>query len=375
MSIDPVNIRQHLHAHPELSGKEEQTANYIFSVLEKVGCNSIQRFSNHGLIAHFGPVGAPTILFRADFDALPIPEELDISYKSKRDGVSHKCGHDGHTAILLDVAQHIAENPPQHKNVALLFQPAEETGAGAHGMLSDKVWNLEPESVWALHNIPGEPMGEVISRAGAFSASVRTLVAELKGVSSHAAEPQKGVNPALAMSELTRYFYGIENRMEGPNYRLITPVYQRLGEKAYGTSPGDAEVAYTLRTFDEDQMQSMVKMIEQYLSMMSKTYGLKVDWRWEEVFPASTNTERAVASLKKAVQNAGMNFTEKEFPFSWGEDFGYFLNQYPGAMFGIGSGEQTAPLHHPEYDFPDALIPRASAIFRELIRYLDQNEF
>lgn len=374
MSIDPIKIRHHLHANPELSGQESETADYIVSVLEELGCTRIQRFPNNGIIAFFGPTEAPVILLRADFDALPVAEDIDVPHRSQKSGVSHKCGHDGHTAILLDVAQRLAQDPSKNKMVALLFQPAEETGAGAHGMLSDEEWSIEPESVWALHNIPGEPLGKVISREGAFSASVRTLVAELKGVSSHAAEPQKGVNPALAVSELTRYFYGIENRMEGPDYRLITPVYQQLGEKAYGTSPGYAEVAYTLRTFDEGRMQSIVKMIEQYLSMMAKTYGLKVDWRWEEVFPASTNSKNCLDHLKKAAKNAGLVFSDKEFPFSWGEDFGYFLNQYPGAMFGIGSGEDVAPLHHPEYDFPDELIPKACGVFMEIIRHLDQNE-
>lgn len=374
MSYDSIGIRRHLHAHPELSGKESKTSAYIADELQKMGWENITVYDNYGVCAFIGSRDKPTVLIRADFDALPIAENLSAEYQSTVDGVSHKCGHDGHTAILLDVAHRLKNHQPEQISIALLFQPAEEIGAGARGILSDSKWNIRPKKVFALHNIPGIPLGTITSRNGAFSASVRTFVIELNGISSHAAEPENGVNPARAMSEITRYFGGIENRNKGDKYRLITPVYQRLGERAYGTSPGFGEMAFTVRTYSEHEMQNTVNLLEKYIQMTASAFLMEVEMKWEEIFPACTNGEESVKTLQEVAKKQGLAYQSLEHPFSWGEDFGFFLNEYQGAMFGIGSGAHTAPLHHPDYDFPDDLIAPAASFFTELIHHIDQND-
>lgn len=244
-----TEIRKTFHANPELSGQERKTAAVVVKILEIFQPDQIiQGIGGHGVAALYkGQNKGFSVLCRAELDALPIFEINDFSHASKNE-ISHKCGHDGHLTILLSLAQKLHLNPIKTGQVILLFQPAEETGEGAQRILDDeKFKSLTPDFVFALHNLPGFPMGQIILKSGTFTASVKSLVVRLKGVTSHASEPEKGINPALAISEIIASMDSFQKAES--EFLLITPIHSFFGEKAYGTSPGHGETHWTVRTW------------------------------------------------------------------------------------------------------------------------------
>ena len=369
--IDPelLALRQRLHAEPELSGHERHSAELLAATLARYQPDALWRdIGGHGLLALFdsGKPG-PSVLLRADMDALPITEQSGRAYCSQHAGVAHLCGHDGHSAILMGVAAKLAHQRPSGGRVYLLWQPAEETGAGAQAVLADPAFVCQPDWVYALHNLPGYPLGEVVVRTGAFSASVRSLILCLQGKPAHAAEPEHGCNPALAMAELLQLAARLScNEPEDPAFALVTPVYAHLGEKAYGTSAGYGEVHFTLRTFSQAGMVALEQALLTVLGQLAQHYGLAIRHHWLEEFQASENDAAAVALLVEEATACGLPVVERPVPFKWGEDFGLFTQRFRGALFGMGAGEQHPALHNADYDFPDALLQPASTLLYRL---------
>lgn len=200
-----IAFRKELHQSPELSGKEHKTTLKIREFISRSHPDEIITFREKtGLAAVFnGKAAGKTVVLRADIDALPIAETNSFSHKSKSSGVSHKCGHDGHTAILAGLSRILMINPPEKGNVVLLFQPAEETGVGAKQILNDPFFNrLHPDYVFALHSIPGFALNEILIKKDCFASASKGMVVRLFGETSHAAYPERGLNPALAMTEI-----------------------------------------------------------------------------------------------------------------------------------------------------------------------------
>ncbi|MBL4603750.1 MAG: amidohydrolase [Emcibacteraceae bacterium] len=200
-----IKLRHKIHKHPELSGEEHDTAQLFYDKLKAL--NPDELYSNLGgcgLAAVFSAKEpGPTILFRTELDALPIEETIDVPYRSTKKGVSHKCGHDGHMAIIFGLAQDIAIQKPKRGRVIVLFQPAEETGEGARAIVADPQYPLlNPDYCYALHNLPGHPVGDVMIRSGPFNCASRGMIIELSGSTAHAAYPETGNSPALALAEL-----------------------------------------------------------------------------------------------------------------------------------------------------------------------------
>lgn len=364
-------LRHSLHRYPEVSGAEVHTARQIREFVEAYSPTSIAGgVGGHGLLVvyEFGAKG-PTVLIRCELDALPIHEVNKFSYRSRHDGVSHKCGHDGHATIVAGLAPWLKQQPFKQGRVVLLFQPAEETGLGAKAMLEDsKFAAIQPDIVFALHNIPGAPMHQVILLPQQFSATVQSVAIRFHGQQSHAAEPENGRNPAMAMAEIVRLTasWSVLDTTD-PDFLLITPVYSTLGQREYGISAGYGELHFTLRTWTIAKMEALVAKLEEELAFCCEQFGLGFDTTYFDFFPATTNTEEANRLIREAANNAGLDLFEKQQSFKFGEDFGWFTKEYPGAMFGLGAGLETPVLHNEEYDFPDELIESGLDMFKQII--------
>lgn len=369
-----VALRKELHQNPEVSGKEVETAKKIIDFLtqyspDEIICN----VGGAGILAIYnGKETAKKVLFRAELDALPIEEVNEFDYKSKTKGVSHKCGHDGHMAVLCGLAMQLHKNRPETGTVILLFQPAEEDGTGAQKVLEEERFlALEPDYVFALHNLPGFPLHQIIVKENTFSCAVQSIIIQLKGITSHAGEPEKGINPALAVAAIiTEYHQFIQPDITQKDYCLVTPIYIQMGKKSYGVSAGAGEVHFTVRTNSNEQMKKTSLLLEEIAFRIAKKHQLQLKTKWIEQFYANENNSEAVTLIRNAALKEYADVLEKEQPFSWGEDFGLFTQKYTGAMFGIGSGETVPALHNPDYDFPDAIIPTAVNVFYQIAKQI-----
>lgn len=368
--IDITEFRHYLHANPELSGSEFNTSKSICHVLNELECDRIfSDFAGNAVIAVFnGNPAKKTIAFRADIDALPIDEKTRLPYSSATANVSHKCGHDGHTAILLDFASKIAKRKNDFGKIILIFQAAEETGMGASEILKSNVLQkLKPDAVFGLHNLPGFPSGSVVMRYNTFAAASCGLIIRLKGLEAHAAYPENGINPAPAVAEIIRSLNEINSsNQEIDNFRQATLIYTRIGKVAFGTSAGDAEIMLTLRSFNNKKMKELVDYVEETATLSASKFHLDIDFDYQDKFNALENRNDYVDIIKNAALLLHFQTIFTDEPRRWSEDFAEYLLQFNGAFFGIGSGENHLPLHHPDYDFPDEIISPASDLFLKI---------
>ncbi len=365
-----VQFRHELHQFPEVSCLEVETQKRIKAFVSQFNPVQSTEVGKTGLLFQYGrDTEGPVTLIRADIDALPIREVNTFAHRSCNEGVSHKCGHDGHTAILARVASWLAEKPVSSGRVYLLFQPAEENGKGAEAVLNDPVLaSIHPDRVFALHNLPGYREGTIVCKPGSFTSSVLSLIVSFTGKVSHSAEPEKGLNPAYSMADFILQTRLIQHPdAQSDEFALITPVYTTMGEKSYGISAGYGEVHLTLRTRNAERMERLTRQLLSLLANISTHSGIEIKTAYTEAFYASENDREAFAQIKQRAQKLGYSFIEKQEPFKWGEDFGLFTQKYKGAMFGIGNGENSPALHNDDYDFNDNLIEPAARLFLELI--------
>ena len=365
-------LRRALHERAELSGHEEGTAAFVQNVLRQKWPPDewLTGLGGHGLAAIYrGASPGPTVMIRAELDALPIPETCSLDHGSKRDGVAHKCGHDGHMAILMGVGARLHETPPPCGAVVLLFQPAEETGAGAQLVLQDARFAALPIAyTFALHNLPGYPLGSILARSGVFASASQVLITDFHGETSHAAEPQCGISPAPAVADMIHGLGGLGQRCSALHEAVqATVVHARVGAEAYGTSPGAGRVVATVRTHDDRLMNDLVQHCGQLAAGVAQAYGLGHDVQWVEAFPTTTNDDDCVQLVKAAADQLQLKLVEPEVPFPWSEDFGWFTAACPGALFGLGAGDNCPALHSGAYDFPDDLIAVGVSVFTSLI--------
>lgn len=380
----PVNysllteFRKKLHAKPEVSGNEKETAKEVLALLKTCGPDEIiSEIGGHGILVTWNSGRAgKDLIFRAELDALPIQEINDFAHKSVYPGISHKCGHDGHATILCGLAQHLSENKPKSGKVSLLFQPAEENGEGAKAMLEDKKFvGLKPDYIFALHNLPGYPLSEVVVKDNTFTAAVNSIIINLKGKTSHAAEPEHGINPALAIGEiLEQSLAQANNKPEKEDMKVITPVYVEMGEKAYGISAGEASIHLTLRCWNDENLHALENSITKLATEIAKKNQLQISFDYTQTFHANMNELSATNFVRQSATNQKLKLSERTYPFKWGEDFGLFTSRFKGCMFGLGSGENSPALHNPDYDFPDELIKTGVTIFSGIINQLNNND-
>jgi len=335
---------------------------YPTEIIENVGGPGLAAVYDFG-------VGGSTVMIRCELDALPIVEPNDFAYRSEVAGVSHKCGHDGHMAVVAGAVLWLKEQSFSAGRVIFFFQSAEETGKGAAlALAAERFRSLNPDHVFALHNIPGAPLGEIIVTPGMFSPTVQSFAVYLAGKEAHASEPENGRNPALAISEMVGAFDGLNvPNADRPDFAVLTPVHLHLGQKAYGISPGRGELHYTIRTWTEAEMATLKTRIERHITEISHHHQLACKTEWFEYFPGTINDadcrERVVAAARKN----GFRLREQAVPFRFGEDFGWLSRVYRVAMFGLGAGEDCPLLHHAKYDFPEEVLPIGVKMFASLI--------
>jgi amidohydrolase len=364
-----IELRKLLHRHPELSGHEAETARIVSEFIHSCMPDIIVRGLGGNGIACIFKAKRPglTVAFRGELDALPVEEENQFPHRSRSPKISHACGHDGHMAIVAGLGMRLAQQRPQRGRVVLFFQPAEETGEGAAMMIGDRCFkDLQPDYIFALHNLPDHPLGRILIREGSFSCASRGMIIKLWGMTSHAAYPEKGRSPAQAMAEIIESLSDLPQTSEG--FSLVTIIHARLGEVAFGTTPGYAEVMATLRSQDDRSMERLVQRAEDLAGETGERHGLDVEISWSDVFSATLNHPEAVALVERAGSACGMTIEKTEAPFRWSEDFGRFLARYQGALFCMGAGENHAPLHSPHYDFPDDLIEPGVTLFEQIVR-------
>jgi amidohydrolase len=373
IEIELPVFRKKLHEFPDLSGQEKKTSLVLKKTLLHYKPDEIiSELGGYGLAVLFdSKKPGPAIMIRAELDALPIQEINEFSYKSKNPGISHSCGHDGHMTILIGLASWLQkEKKNLQGKVILLFQPAEENAAGAKLILNDpKFKPIQPEYIFALHNIPGYNKGSVIVKKGVFASASQGLIIKLVGKTSHAAHPDKGKNPVLAMTAIIEELSKIPTiTTSEQNNALITIIHVKLGEIAFGTSPGDAVIMATFRAQHNEVMQRISEEAENLVKKIAEAYQLEYTIKWVEQFPALQNDDECVDTIRSASKILNKEIVTINEPFLWSEDFSFFTQEHKGAMFGIGSGVHHPQLHNPDYDFPDDIIDVGVCLFQEIIR-------
>ncbi len=366
-----IALRRALHQEPELSGNESATARRVRDFLSACRpAEIIPGLGREGIAAVFtGGQPGPTVAFRAELDAVPVAETSPCAHGSRTPGRSHACGHDGHAAIVAGLGPVLARRPPSRGRVVLLFQPAEETGEGAVRIVADeKFGRIAPDWIFALHNLPGHPRGQVILRPGVFACASTGLVLRLTGATSHAAHPEQARCPALAMAAIIQDLIALPRRFDF--FSLVTVVHARLGEVAFGTTPGHAEILATLRAAGDERMQALLAAARELAAAHAAPEELALSIDTRDPFAALVNDPQAVERIRAAAREAGCEVHETAEPFRWSDDFGRFTAVAKGAMFGLGAGTAYAPLHSPTYDFPEDLIDLGVGLFEGILEGL-----
>ncbi len=369
-----TDFRKELHKYPELSDTEKQTSIRVKKFISSYSPDEIiESIGGYGIaFIYNGLDKGPTVMIRSELDALPIDEINDFSHRSERYGISHKCGHDGHMAIVSGLAEGLKNNPPAKGRVVLLFQPAEENGQGARQVIEDSKFDqIKPDYIFALHNLPGYPKSKIVIKKGVFSSASTGLIVRLTGKTSHAAEPEKGLNPAFVMASVIKDFekYTIPV-IKNNGMQIITLIHTRLGEKAFGTSPGFAEMMFTIRATYTKEFEALKKYVLESIQNKAAKQKLLMQYEWVEEFPNTENDPKCTDIVTEAAKLSELEIETLQTPFRWSEDFGYFLNKFPGAFFGLGSGTNQPALHNPDFDFPDEIIETGVEIFTNVYKLI-----
>lgn len=366
-----IDLRRMLHRSPELAGNETASSGRLLDFISEHRPEGVLTgLGGHGLAAVFaGKEPGPTVAFRAETDAVPVAETNRFAHCSRTAGVSHTCGHDGHAVIVAGLAPVLARRPLRRGRAVLLFQPSEETGEGARRVIEDDTFSrIKPDWIFALHNLPGHPRGQVLVRPGVFACASTGLVIRLTGTTSHAAHPEQARCPALPMAEIIKGLTALPERFDF--FTLVTVVHARLGDVAFGTTPGRAEVMATLRAAGDEQMQALLAEAQRLAEEHAALGRLELSISYCDPFTALVNDPAAVDLIHSAAHETGRAVKKMPEPFRWSDDFGCFTAVAKGAMFGLGAGLSHHPLHSSTYDFPDDLIPMGVAMFDRILRRL-----
>ena len=371
IELELIKLRRELHRIPELAFNEANTSTRIIEFAKEYNPSQIiTNIGGNGLAIIFsGEEDGKTVLIRCELDALPIAEENTFAHQSKNKNVAHKCGHDGHMAIVSGLIPKLSKNKLSKGKVVLLFQPAEETGEGASKVLSDRKFvEIKPDYVFALHNLPGFNANEIVIKENEFAAASCGLIIKLKGKTSHAAEPENGITPSLAIAELIQSLTGLPNNENLSDFSLVTIIHSVIGERAFGTTPGYAELMATLRAYKNDNIKILKELTKKLVETAAKNHKLNFELEWVEEFPSTVNDETCIRIIEKCADENNFPIIKIDNPFRWSEDFGHFTNSYNGAMFGLGAGKDHPQLHNPDYDFPDEIIITGIKMFYSIIK-------
>ena len=359
-----AGLRHLLHQNAELSGREFHTKEILISYLKKNTQLEINDMGPWFYAVYRNPDSSRNIAFRADFDALPIPDDPNLPYHSLTDGVSHKCGHDGHSACLAAFAKAVNDRGCKN-NVFFLFQHAEETGEGAK-ICSQLIEREHIDEIFGFHNMPSFPLGSVSVHTGTAACASKGLIFEFTGITSHASQPENGRNPAFAISKLILDIPKLISYDIEKGIILCTVICVDIGEAAFGTSAGKGKLMLTVRAAHENDMNALENTLIELAKRYSSEYGLKFSYSETDVFPETFNHAESAERVRSVCRKLGIPIAKWNEPFRSSEDFGYYTKFTKGALFYVGSGENHASLHTQDYDFPDEIIETVVKIYTAL---------
>ncbi|MEZ2131428.1 MULTISPECIES: M20 aminoacylase family protein [unclassified Sinorhizobium] len=371
-----VGIRRHLHANPELSFEEAETARFVAEKLEAWGYEVFRNIGGHGIVARL-KVGAGTrsIAIRADMDALPIAEQTGLPYASRSPGKMHACGHDGHTTMLLGAAEYLARTRRFSGTVNLIFQPAEEAGveSGAQAMIADGLFERFPiDAIFGLHNHPGAPEGTWLMRSGPLMAASDTVEITIKGKGGHASRPHLTVDPIVVACNLVVALQSIVSRSIDPTQTAVVTVGAIHAGEAANVIPETAKLLLSVRSFEPKVRELLETRIRKLTGSVVEGYGASVEIDYVHGYPVVVNSEKETEfarSIAEELVGAEKVSTCPLIPGS--EDFAYFLEHKPGSFLRLGNGLNSAILHSAKYDFADESLTAGAAMWARLTeRYL-----
>lgn len=368
---DMTAWRRHLHQHPELVLDCHQTAAFIVEKLTSFGITDIHTgIATSGVVAIIeGQGDGPTIGLRADMDALPMDEVTGLDYASQNAGAMHACGHDGHTTMLLGAARYLAETRNFRGRVALVFQPAEESVGGAAIMVKEGMLDrFDIAEIYALHNLPGLPIGHFQTTPGPIMAAVDTATITIQGRGGHGAMPHDAADPVVAAVSIVQAIQTILSRNHFAFDELVISVTQIHAGTVDNVIPDTAWVQATVRSYDKDVQAMVIRRLEEICVGQGASFGVTATLDYEIGYPATINDPaKTEFACEVAAGIAGAAQVNRTAGAEMGaEDFAFFLEHRPGAYLFIGNGD-TAGLHHPAYDFDDDVSAHGASFFARLV--------
>jgi hippurate hydrolase len=376
-AVSLATTRRHLHQHPELSFQEADTAALVAESLEQCGWQVTRGVGGHGVVATLREgSGGRSIALRADMDALPIDEATGKAWASRTPGVMHACGHDGHTAMLLGAAQHLAKTRDFSGTVHLVFQPAEEAGqgSGAQRMIEDGLFErFHCDAIFGLHNTPGVPAGSFGFASGPFMAASDTARITIHGRGGHAARPHQAVDPILIAGSLVVALQSVVARNVDPRQMAIVTIGALHAGSAPNVIPDVATMALSIRSFDAEVRHLLEQRIRALVTAHVQGYGGEVTIDYERGYPVVVNSPAETEFARRVAEElVGPAKVIAPFPQVTGsEDFAYYLERKPGCFLRLGNGEGGAMLHNPKYDFNDEILTVGAEYWTRLAqRYL-----
>ncbi len=364
--------RRHLHAHPELMYNVHETAGFVADRLKEFQVDDITtgigKTGVVGVIKGRTDTRGRVIGLRADMDALPIEEATGLDYASTVAGKMHACGHDGHTSMLLGAAKYLAETRNFDGTVVLIFQPAEEGGAGALAMCRDGLmdrWGVQ--EVYGLHNMPGLAVGTFAIRPGALLASSDDFEIVVTGKGGHAAAPHDAVDTTLVASHIVVALQSVVSRTIDPIKRVVLTVGTFVTDSAASNVIAHTvRMQGTVRTLDPECRALAEERVRRIAEDTASAFGASAQVKWNAGYPVTVNSVQETAHAAAAAEAVAGSVNANTDPIMPSEDFAYMLEERPGAYIFLGNGD-TAMCHHPEYNFDDDAIPAGCSWFVELV--------
>ena len=368
--LDLVDIRHDLHRHPELGFQEVRTKERVAEILRTLGLDVHVGAGVVGVLK--AGTGNRAIGLRADMDALPITEIGSHDHLSQTPGVMHACGHDGHTTMLLGAAERLAQDPDFDGTVIFLFQPNEEHGLGARAMIDEGILDRFPiEEVYAIHNLPGAPTGQVSTRPGLICSSESLFEIKINGLGGHAAMPHVGRDALTIGAEMVSALQSIVARRLAPGSGTVVSVTEFITDGQRNVLPGHVTLKGDTRSRSPEHRQEVEDLMRSIVSGISAAHGITATMTFETEFIETINAQAPTDAIVAVAGNQGLDVIPNRDPMSFSEDFAHFTAAVPGCFLLMGNGEIGAhaqPLHASDYDFNDALLPIGATFCTNLVR-------
>lgn len=374
-----ISIRRDIHQHPELAFEEHRTAKLVAEKLKEFGYEVFEGIGGTGVVGVLKSGDSQlSIGLRADMDALPIEEQSGANWTSKHQGKMHACGHDGHTAMLLAAARDIAKNKDFDGTVNLIFQPAEEGGGGALRMMEDGLFERFPcDSIFAIHNMPGYPVGHFVFRDGSAMSSSDYVSIKIQGVGGHGGLPHKASDPIVAASSIVMALQTIVSRNTDPQQAAVITVGAFNAGHANNVIPSQANLELSVRALDPMVRTDLERRIKSLVLAQAESFGLTAEIEWKKGYAVLVNSAAETEFARNVAAGLfGEKSVTRQGPALTGsEDFAFMLERIPGTYLFIGNGDTpgSCMVHNPAYDFNDGNIAVGALFWSELVKQYLKN--